>query len=1139
MMCPALKIHKYLNVLLVLLVISLFSACTNNDDSNLTPFDTGKSSDGFAIPAAIRAADLPADGTLEASIYMDGALKETRDVTGATSVRFELRNIPVGQHDFSIRFNFEDTTYGTVELAYSIEKSVNVTSGGTHDLNFIDENEQNTDFTFPDSDGDSIRNLVELENGTDPSEKLAIVFVSIDDSNASDDNDGTKDLPFATINAAIRHLVNQGSEAIPGEVRVAQGTYTVNYLVQNHIQLVEGISLYGGYSLDWNTRDTNTNSTIIQDTSTVGGVTDNPTRALEATGGISNSTVVDGFTIQGGSGVLSAAVFINSASPTISNNQINGGSASERSRGIAAINNSAPIIRGNAITAGSAPNAIAIVNRTGSSALIEYNTIRGGTNSQPSSYSIGILNSIASSATVIRNNDISGGLNADYSNGIIGGDSIGEIYNNVIRGNEESGGSSSYGINVSGGTSGFIANNTISSGKGSVTEVAVWLSSGGVPAIENNILLTPKSGQADTYCVLEDNSDSDPSSLRNNDFFGCATLYSDEGSNNITDIANVNSLADTTSSGNIHADPAVVNMESGNFQLSAYSGAVSAGGLDLSANFTIDKDGNDRVAPWSIGAYISSSQLPEMVIIDFDGVTPNDFPVFSEDSMTLTPVLNDEVAANGAVRINDTFSAGDNIAFPNFGFDNQDIILKRENGLPFSLSSIDVIEATAIDPPGSATLIITGIKQDSTIVSRNLNTDGIAGFQTFPLYGLSDLISVRLGAGASTEITAVDDLVISFVGGATLPNKVAFVTSVTGTGDLSSWADAGGATGVDAADAICQARAAAAALANPSTFRAWISDENNDAYCRLHNLNGVKGDNCGQATLPAAAGPWMRTDGFPFAPTIDRLVLGEVYTPMRYNEFGELVAPLDVDHYYYSATSPDGSLHASNPIPCDNWGSALSTLSVYFGSKEGTTILWSSSRWENCASMDSLLCFETGQGPDLPPFQTSGKTTFITSVSGSGNLSTWPDSQSQTGLAAGDAICQTRASVAGLPNPSTYKAWLSGLGQNAIDRLTSNGPWVRPDGVVIAYTKADLSDGSLFTAVTQDENQDYRGLNYVWTGTSSDGLETVDTCNGWTDGASTIRGVMGTSSFASPDWSDWGLTWSCDSTSHHLYCFED
>ena len=64
-----------------------------------------------------------------------------------------------------------------------------------------------------------------------------------------------------------------------------------------------------------------------------------------------------------------------------------------------------------------------------------------------------------------------------------------------------------------------------------------------------------------------------------------------------------------------------------------------------------------------------------------------------------------------------------------------------------------------------------------------------------------------------------------------------FVTSVAGSGELSSWDDAGTLTGVAAGDAICQARATAAALPNPATYRAWLSDDTDDAYCRLHGLS--------------------------------------------------------------------------------------------------------------------------------------------------------------------------------------------------------------------------------------------------------------------------------------------------------------
>ena len=109
-------------------------------------------------------------------------------------------------------------------------------------------------------------------------------------------------------------------------------------------------------------------------------------------------------------------------------------------------------------------------------------------------------------------------------------------------------------------------------------------------------------------------------------------------------------------------------------------------------------------------------------------------------------------------------------------------------------------------------------------------------------------------------------------GGSAAGERVVFVTSVTGTGDLGSWPDAGMATGTAAGDAICQARATAAGLANPSNFVAWLSDSSDDAYCRLHNLSGKKVTNCGQSTLPVAAGPWLHPNGIPFGEPIDQLL---------------------------------------------------------------------------------------------------------------------------------------------------------------------------------------------------------------------------------------------------------------------------
>jgi len=117
-------------------------------------------------------------------------------------------------------------------------------------------------------------------------------------------------------------------------------------------------------------------------------------------------------------------------------------------------------------------------------------------------------------------------------------------------------------------------------------------------------------------------------------------------------------------------------------------------------------------------------------------------------------------------------------------------------------------------------------------------------------------------------------------------HRIAFVTSTSGLTDLSTWDEAGGATGLAAADTICRVRAASAGLKSPENFVAWISSSEDDAYCRIHGLSGKKDEMCGQAELPVAAGPWVRTDGYPFAPEISRLLSPEslVFAPLVLDE---------------------------------------------------------------------------------------------------------------------------------------------------------------------------------------------------------------------------------------------------------------
>jgi len=360
-----------------------------------------------------------------------------------------------------------------------------------------------------------------------------------------------------------------------------------------------------------------------------------------------------------------------------------------------------------------------------------------------------------------------------------------------------------------------------------------------------------------------------------------------------------------------------------------------------------------------------------------------------------------------------------------------------------------------------------------------------------------------------------------------------FVTSVTGSGNLGAWPNAGGQTGLDAGDAICQARATAAGL--PGTFRAWLSDKNNDAYCRLHNLTGQKASYCGQTILPASAGPWVRTDGFPFSTTIDGLVnKGEIYSPIRFDEYGNAVTTYI---FNFANTTPDGVYdtyydYLSN-APCNGWTSAA-VDDVGGGDANATTYTWTE-YGNNCSSTSPLFCFQTVNGPSLPTFKSAGKNVFVTSISGIGNLGAWEDAGGQTGLAAGDAICQARAAAGGLTG--SYKAWLSTDSQNAKGRFTSNGPWVRLDGVKIAGSKADLTDGSLFTSINIDELGEYTSYA-AWTGTNSDGTMFAQHCNNWTDGTDSFSALGGRTSDAGGAWTSAWSSVPCK-FNYSLYCFED
>lgn len=374
-----------------------------------------------------------------------------------------------------------------------------------------------------------------------------------------------------------------------------------------------------------------------------------------------------------------------------------------------------------------------------------------------------------------------------------------------------------------------------------------------------------------------------------------------------------------------------------------------------------------------------------------------------------------------------------------------------------------------------------------------------------------------------------------------------FVTSVSGTGELSSWLDAGGRSGLDAADAICRSRATAGGLEDADAYVALLSDDANDAYCRLHGVDGKVADRCGLPVLPTGAGPWYRMDGLAqrdvlSTPTGSHDATGYVPRPIAFDETG---AP--VDSQATAFTGSDGQYVASGDN-CADWSDGTGTDDdVSLGYPWAGLGDISASTWR-CAAVNHLVCARSGvfEAPLTRSTSASGRVAFFTSQGGNGNLSSWPDAAGTSGLAAGDAICRAHASRAHLARADTFKAWLSTATIDAIDRFVFDGPIERPDAVRVADSLAGLASGFLQAPIQIDEHGATGPFFFedVWTGTGSDGRFRGYDCAAWTSSSTNEPGHFGQTYLANSGWTAFvyeDLPMSCDAqlTPMHLYCIGD
>jgi hypothetical protein len=322
----------------------------------------------------------------------------------------------------------------------------------------------------------------------------------------------------------------------------------------------------------------------------------------------------------------------------------------------------------------------------------------------------------------------------------------------------------------------------------------------------------------------------------------------------------------------------------------------------------------------------------------------------------------------------------------------------------------------------------------------------------------------------------------------------AFATSTGNNGNLSSWPEVAGSgsTGLQAADGICAARAASANLPNAGDFAAWLSDANDDAYCRLFGLSGKKANNCAQPVLPVGAGPWLRTDGAPFAARIERATSdGAIYAPLNLDEAGQL-APGQV----FTATSPAGEYDTSlDSWDCGGWTSDDPDPHAPYavvGDTFASTQAWTNTdAAASCSDRRRLMCLQKGSVPARIGVSSFGhREAFLTSAALTGNLG---------GIAGADAQCRSLAATAHLYRPQTYKALITSTvaGTNALDRFVFDGPWYRRDGLLFAHDKAELTSVSVTLPLNVTESGAYVGFAVALTGAHADGSPGGLDCSNW------------------------------------------
>lgn len=279
--------------------------------------------------------------------------------------------------------------------------------------------------------------------------------------------------------------------------------------------------------------------------------------------------------------------------------------------------------------------------------------------------------------------------------------------------------------------------------------------------------------------------------------------------------------------------------------------------------------------------------------------------------------------------------------------------------------------------------------------------------------------------------------------------------------------------------------------------------------------------------MPTARG-FVRPDGKPFADQVSNIAAGIILNPLNLDESGIDVGRQSV----WTGTTDAGTVN--NSASCADWTIGTGISFGEQGVSTGGAGAWSDDAVETgCNSPAHIYCFDTSHVSTLSVTPASGRIAFVSK----GSFAT------SQGVPSADALCQSEAAAAGLPNSAQFLALLATSTASAASRFDLSAmspPYVRPDGIEIADAPTLAAGDSLNSGIWQHADGSYvtEFAASAWTGSTSPNVVGTlsTTCQNWSTTFGADTGSEGVSNVTDIWWNS-GASTSC-AVSRPVYCLE-